>query len=283
MKITCLGTGSPEANARRASSGYLVEAGNDRILLDCGGGVVGRLVESGRKPSDITHLFFSHLHSDHMMDYARLMHAAWDESGKTPSVFGPAPIAGITEKLFGNDGVFAHDLAARTQHPGSRAVWKMRGGELPRPLPKPQVFEIPPNKYSHDGGGWRLSSCEVPHAQPFLQCMAFRVESEGKVFVYSGDAAICPQMEQLSAGADLLVHWCYRLDGEDAPPEIAKVSPTPRDIAQMAARAKVKRLLLTHLRTNADTPENHSAMLAAMQESFNGGAGIAEDLMEINL
>ena len=58
MKITCLGTGSPESHAKRASSGYLVEIGQDKILLDCGGGVVSHLIETSHMPSDITHLFF---------------------------------------------------------------------------------------------------------------------------------------------------------------------------------------------------------------------------------
>ncbi|MEM6985708.1 MAG: hypothetical protein AAF499_04135, partial [Pseudomonadota bacterium] len=31
----------------------------DAILFDCGGGVVDRLLQSGRKPSDITHLVFT--------------------------------------------------------------------------------------------------------------------------------------------------------------------------------------------------------------------------------
>lgn len=81
MKLTILGSGSPEAYLRRASSGYLVEVGPDRILFDCGGGVFDNLLRSGRLPSDVTHIVFFHLHSDHMMDYARLVHAAWDEGG----------------------------------------------------------------------------------------------------------------------------------------------------------------------------------------------------------
>ena len=189
MKITLLGTGSPEANVRRASSGYLVEIGDDVILLDCGGGVFDRLLQSGRKPSDITHIFFTHLHSDHMMDYARLVHAAWDEGGAPIKVFGPAPIAQITEKLFGRDGVFATDLVARTENPGSQEVWVERGGTLPRPWPAPEVTEIragdtSPNK------GWTLRTCEALHAQPQLECMAFRIEADGRTFVYSGDAAL---------------------------------------------------------------------------------------------
>ena len=71
----------PNLTSAARSSGYLVEVGDDLVLLDCGGGVVSRLIDAGHMPGDITHLFFSHLHSDHMMDYARLVHAAWDENG----------------------------------------------------------------------------------------------------------------------------------------------------------------------------------------------------------
>jgi len=92
MRLTVLGSGSPEAYGRRASSGCLLEIGTDRILFDCGGGVVDNLLRSGRLPRDITHLFFTHYHSDHMMDYARLVHAAWDEGAPPLKVLGPAPL-----------------------------------------------------------------------------------------------------------------------------------------------------------------------------------------------
>ena len=96
MKITFLGTGCPEPSLRRASSGYMVEIGDETLLFDVGGGVFDRLLQAGKKPSDVDRLFLSHLHSDHMMDYARLVHAGWDEGkgllGSTAlKVYGPAP------------------------------------------------------------------------------------------------------------------------------------------------------------------------------------------------
>lgn len=282
MKITLLGTGSPEPHVRRASSGYLVETGRDTILFDCGGGVFDRLVQSGRKPSDITHLFFSHLHSDHMMDYARLVHAAWDEGGAPIKVFGPAPIAAITEKLFGREGVFATDLIARTENKGSQEVWVARGGTLPRPWPAPDLTEITPG-FSYRGDGWDLTSCEVPHAQPHLDCMAFRIATAETSFVYSGDTGPSEELETLAAGADLLLHWCYRLSHETANAFIAAKSAPPPEIAKMADRIGVKRLLLTHFRVHMDTDEIHSQVLAELKANFSGPSEIAEDLMEIEL
>ena len=277
MKLTILGSGSPEAYQRRASTGYLLEIGDDRILFDCGGGVFDNLVRSGRLPSHITHLFFSHLHTDHMMDYARLVHAAWDEGAAPLKVWGPAPIARITEGYFGRDGVLSADLYARTELEPSQAVWLARGGTLPRAWPAPDVVEIKPG-FSFQGNGWELKSCEVPHAQPAFDCMAFSVEAGGKKFVYSGDAAICDDLELLATDADLLLHWCYRLSGEEVHPALADMSPTPSDIARMASRARVRRLLISHFRIHMDSEEGHMSARSDLKAGFNGPSGIVEDL-----
>ena len=282
MKLTILGSGSPEAYARRASSGYLIEVGEDRILFDCGGGVFDNLLRAGHLPSDITHIVFSHLHSDHMMDYARLVHAAWDEDGAPIQVFGPAPIATITEGYFGRNGVLSHDLRARTELPQSQDVWVARGGTLPRPWPTPVVTEIAPDD-AIEGNSWRIRSCRAPHAQPLLECMAFSLTSNGKKFVYSGDAALCPEVEYLTADADFLLHWCYRLDGTAVSPEMAKMAPTPSEIGAMARRARVKVLMLTHFRKHMDKgPGFESAVLSA-SKAFGGPVSIAEDLQSFEM
>lgn len=282
MKLTILGSGSPEAHIRRASSGYLLEAGDDRILFDCGGGVFDNLLRGGFRPSDVTHLVFSHLHSDHMMDYARLIHAIWDEGGALPKVFGPAPLAEITEKLFGRDGVFAHDLTARTEFFGSRNVWIARGGTLPRPWPDLAVQEIDPG-FGMDGKGWSLSSCEVPHVQPHMTCMGFAVEEAGRRFVYSGDAGPCEALTALFRKADLLLHWCYRLGEEPVDDAMAALTPAPADIARMARAANVKRLLLTHFRRHMDEEPRHRAALDDLARHFGAGASIAEDLQSFTI
>ncbi len=277
MKLTILGSGTPEAYERRASSGYLLEVGEERLLFDCGGGAVDRLLKAGYKPSDVDVLFFSHLHSDHMMDYARLVHAAWDEGGKPLSVIGPPPIGDITKKLFGKDGVFADDLRARTELLSSQEVWVARGGRLPRPWPAPEVTEIKPG-FVRKGTGWTVQSCEVPHAQPALICMAFSVTDGRSKFAYSGDAAICPALENLCSDADLLLHWCYRLDGEIMHPAMLDLTPTPTDIAKMAARQGVKHLVLTHIRRQMDEPGKHEGAHAAMKAVFASRSEITEDL-----
>lgn len=288
MRLICLGTGSPESHAARASSGYLLEVAGQRLLLDCGGGVVSRLIEAGLRPADIDRLIFSHLHSDHMMDYARLVHAYWDEGGQSDTRFlqvtGPAPIAAITQRLFGPEGAFAFDLTARCELQGSKDIWVARGGQLPRPWPQPQVQEAEPG-FQLDGDGWRLTSCSVPHAQPHLTCMALKIEdASGRSLVYSGDAALCPELEALAEGADLLLHWCYRHDEEAAPDFIRRMSPTPTEIGAMAKSIGVKHLALTHIRAAVDEADGLlERMQAAGQAAFGGPVTMARDLMTFEI
>lgn len=278
MKLTVLGSGSPEAYARRASSGYLLEVAGHRILFDCGGGVVSRLVEAGFRPSDIDYLFFTHLHSDHMMDYGRLVHAAWDEGGKPIKVFGPEPIKEITSKLFGRNGLFVHDLIARTELKGSQEVWLARGGKLPRSWPSPEVIEIEPG-FAFEERGWSLSSCAVPHAQPFLTCMAYAVNDDDEKFVYSGDAGLTKDLEALAQDADTLLHWCYRLSDEIQVSDFMReTAPTPLEIADMANRIGIQQLILTHFRIHMDQAERYANALRELRESFAGPGHIAEDL-----
>ena len=73
MRVRLLGTGTPTPSLKRMSSGYLIETGHRKILLDCGPGAYHRMMEAGVKAVEITDIFFTHLHYDHCLDYVRLL------------------------------------------------------------------------------------------------------------------------------------------------------------------------------------------------------------------
>ena len=100
-----------------------------------------RLIESGHRSIDTTHAFFTHLHYDHCMDYGRLVLQRWDQGAdRIPDlqVYGPPPIARMTEQLFGPDGIYGPDIRARVEHRSSLDVFEARGGTLPRRKPAPR-------------------------------------------------------------------------------------------------------------------------------------------------
>ena len=67
MRITVLGKSPAWQDAGGACSGYLVEAGDVCLLLDCGCGVFGKL-RSHREYWQVDAVVISHLHADHILD-----------------------------------------------------------------------------------------------------------------------------------------------------------------------------------------------------------------------
>src|SRR5476651_2530608 len=92
--LKLLGTGTPTPSLRRMCSGYVIRCGTDLILFDHGFGAHQRLLEQGYQAKDVTHLFLSHLHYDHMGDVPRLLLTRWDQGAGQISelqVYGPPP------------------------------------------------------------------------------------------------------------------------------------------------------------------------------------------------
>ncbi len=65
MKVTFLGVGSAFSR-KNASSNLLIESGNIKLLIDCGRSGPPALEEYGLSLKDVTHVFITHLHADHV-------------------------------------------------------------------------------------------------------------------------------------------------------------------------------------------------------------------------
>src|SRR5687767_12944627 len=142
MRIRLLGTGTPTPSLKRMSASYLVEVGDRKALFDAGPGAYHRLLELGIRPTQITDIFFSHLHYDHgLHSTSRSMTRRDQGAGRIPelNVYAPAHTTRMTDLIIGDDGIFGPDLAARTQLRMSQDVFVARGGTLPRKKPAPVV------------------------------------------------------------------------------------------------------------------------------------------------
>jgi ribonuclease BN (tRNA processing enzyme) len=113
--------------------------------------------------------------------------------------------------------------------------------------------------------------------------MGFAVEAEGKRFVYSGDAGLCSELEAISAQADLLLHWCYRLEDSKASGTMASVTPTPSEIGKMAKRVGAKQLVITHFRKYMDEDARFESAQNHANNAFGAPVTIAEDLMTFDI
>jgi ribonuclease BN (tRNA processing enzyme) len=286
MKITLLGTGTPAPSLTRQSSGYLIEVGGDVIVMDHGPGAQHRLLEAGRHPTDVTHLFLSHMHYDHIMDYPRLVLQRWDMGAdKIPElrVHGPKPLARITEQLIGEDGAFGLDIESRVSHQASRDVYVSRGGVLPRAKPQPEIREVSAGDVI-EGDAWRIVVGEASHFQPILECVGYRLECDAGTLVYSGDSGGVPEsMVELARDCDVLIHMCHFATGMEPSEEYRRSSGSHMDVAEVARRANAKTVVLTHFIPMLDAPGVVETLLGEMRAVYGGNIIVGRDLMEVPL
>jgi ribonuclease Z len=282
-RITLLGTGTPAPSLQRAGSGYFIEVGSDRLVWDHGPDAHHRLLESGRRAVDVTHAFFTHLHYDHCMDYGRLVLQRWDQGAdRIPDlrVYGPPPIARMTEQLFGEDGVYGPDIRARREHQSSIDVFRARGGTAGRKRPAPVVREVKPGDVI-EGTNWKVTVGRAQHVQPFLECLAFRLDAPDGSLCYTGDSGMSDEIVELAKGCSMLIHMNHYFSGTAPSLAYRAACGNHKDNAAVARRAGVKTLVLTHLLAQIDHPRIREQIVHEIQQEFSGKVVWGEDLMEL--
>jgi len=284
-KITLLGTGTPAPSLERQGSGYLFEVGDDLIVMDHGPGAHHRLLESGHRAIDVRHAFFTHLHYDHCMDYGRLVLQRWDQGAdRIPDldVYGPPPIKRMTDLLFGADGVYGPDIRARIEHRSSIDQFEARGGKAPRKRPAPNVREVKPGDVIQ-GNDWKVTVGRAAHVQPYLECLAFRLDAPDGSVCYAGDSGTSDDIVELASGCDVLIHMNHYFSGTAPSPAYRAACGNHRDNALTAKRAGVKTLVLTHFLGQIDQPRIREQIVHEIQQSFDGKVVWGEDLMQLTL
>jgi ribonuclease BN (tRNA processing enzyme) len=249
MRLTFAGTGcGATINPDRAGAGILLTNNtlpNDdsHLLLDCGSGVIERLIRSGLDHTAIQAVIFSHLHMDHAMGIAELLSQMAFRRRPMPDIYGPL---GTAEYI---------DAAVHF----ARANRILRRDSAEDDLDSIDV-QITRSGDEREVGGVQITTVEVPHVD-YLECLARRFDCGGRSLVYSGDTRPAADvLVPLSDGADVLIHEAFTWDAvdeftehmpdgaTDAIKDAFKSSHSDVDsVAQLAKEAGVKHLILTHL------------------------------------
>lgn len=283
VELHLIGTGTPTPLSHRAGSGYLLTLDDEKILIDCGPGIVRRLLQKGEDLTRIDTLLLTHLHYDHCVDFSYFALTRWDQGvGKIGelAVIGPSGTRIMTDRLLGPDGAFAPDLTARTEHPGSQFIYEARGGILPRELPAPSVEEVTHGD-ELDRGHWKMAVAEVIHVQPQLTCLAYRVDAQGTSIVFGGDTAPTDSLVELAGGANVLIHMCHFLNGEVTDTRMTGFCSGHLDAARSAADAGVDTLVLVHLTEQMQGPGVRERIVAEASTLFKGEIVYGEDLLQV--
>jgi len=275
--LQILRAGTPGPSPERWGTAFLLQIEGDLIMVDCGHGATQRLVDAGRQPKEVGHLFLTHHHSDHVVDYPCLFLSRWNQCmGEEPPlrIFGPPPIEAMTDKLFGETGVFAEDIVARIHHPASEHSHTRRGGRLPRPGPLYEVQNVEPGMTVH-GETWTATCAEVQHMQPYMTCLAWRFDSEGGSCAFTGDATAGDSLVDLIAGVDTLVANVV-LRQERLSDVMGTCIFGTMDAAALARDAGAERLVLAHMTGGLFSERDRAA--AEMAQVYGGSIVFPEEL-----
>lgn len=246
MELVTLGTGTVAPSAERTAACHWVECRDLHVLLDCGAGSLHRLAKFALPWQRISHVVLSHFHPDHygelpMLVYA-LKYTAVPARREPLVILGPPGVVRLVKALAEGFGSWLLD-------PGfPLAVLDVKHGE-PFPL----------------GADVSLELCHVPHT-PESAAISL-VAPEGRL-VYTGDTGPSAELEQWAADCDLLLAEC------SLPQSMAMdIHLTPEWAGEMAARARAKRLVLTHFYPPVETSD--PAALASTR--FRGPVTAARD------
>ena len=216
LSLTVLGTASPHPAPGRPCSGYLLRGGGAEVWVDAGPGTFAEL-QRHTNPSRLTAIWISHLHADHSADLLSAVYA-FAYGGLTP----PAPIP-----VYAPPGA-AHRLAGFF----GRADVRFLSG----------VLDFQPLYDGHEVRHWnlRLVSRAVAHD---AEAYGLRAECAGRVFAYSGDSGPCTALVELAAESDVFL--CEA--DIDRHREGEQVHLTPEDAGDIARKAGVRELIVTHV------------------------------------
>lgn len=236
MRLTVLGASAVRPNPGGACAGYLLELGAQRFLIDCGSGVLSRLL-AYTTLNELTGVFISHMHPDHCSDLVfirqELVHGVGPKRrDRLPVYIGP----GGEEVLARLGQVFDDGLE----------FWSQSFDLVTYDPALPLVL-----------GDMEVRFAPTVH---YLPCWAMRFEHSGSVLVYGADSGPCDALTEVAGGADLLIleaTLAQRTGHEDAWGHLA-----PAESGAIAAAAGAKRLALTHVFAELD-PEHLRAVAAA--------------------
>ena len=284
-EVYTLGAGTPTPTPTRFGSSHVLRLGDELLMFDCGPAATHKLVKAGLFPTQVDYLFFTHHHFDHDIDYPCFLLCRWDQSiGKENQlqVFGPTLTERITEGIIGEQGIFSHDWKARVNHPLSQQVFVNRGGTLPRPAPSVSAKDVQAGMV-YSGRDWQVSAAPAEHVQPWLDSLAYRVDSSEGSVVFTGDTSPCQSVVNLARGAALMLCMCW--DDQEIMEQNGEFNGQcgTTGAAEMAQEAGVKKLALVHVGPHLSSHGPMEKGIGDVRRIYDGELVFSEELMRITV
>jgi len=270
-QVILLGTGTPYPDPHASGPATAVTFGNRVFLFDAGAGLMRQVNAAGLPLSGPEAVFITHLHSDHTLGYPDLILTSWIMRRTRPlEVYGPLGLKRMTRLLL---AAYSEDIAIRT----NGLEREIRGGY------RVKVHEIFRNVI-YEKDGVRVMAIPVPHGS-WREAFAYRIDTPDRSIVISGDTRPSNALIAAAKDVDVLVHEVYiaarikpeaRPGGDYWPQYMREFHTSEIELGAIAARARPKLLLLTHIIRSGGTDEE--LLTGIRKNGFAGQVVVGKDL-----
>ena len=269
--LVVLGSGVPVPDPARMGPAYAVVVGDRTFLFDAGAGVMRRAAEAGLPIDGFTHVFLTHLHTDHTLGLPDVIFTSWVMGRRRAMpVSGPPGTRHLVEHLaiaWQEDVQVRTDGLERGQPGGHRVTAHETSGGV-----------------VYDSAGVRITAVPVPHGE-WPVALAFVIDLPTRRLVLSGDTRVSAALEAAARNADVLVHETYPLvrlkpedrpGGDEWPAYMRSVHTSDEEVGALAARAGVRQLVLSHVVWMGGTDAELEA--GVRRGGYRGPVRVARDL-----
>ena len=295
LHAVLVGTGSPLSDIKRVGPCIAVIAGKKLFAVDTGDGSARNFRLAGLPIGALDAVFLTHYHSDHIGGLGEMMLQRWAAGAhkKPLDIIGPT---GVELVVDGFNRAYKLDTKYRIAHHGEKTVPPSGAGGKAMPFAlsdKEKDFTV-----VYDKDGVKVTAFNVVHL-PVKPACGYKFEYKGRSIVISGDTAYSESVAGQATGADVLIHDALspRLvniihDNSAllADVTIGKITKdilnyhaSPKQAAQVAQKAGVKQLVLTHIIPPLPSSLLKNAFLGDAQNYYQGKIVMGVDGMLISL
>ncbi|MGK7959956.1 ribonuclease Z [Crocosphaera sp.] len=268
MEITFLGTSSgvPTRSRNVSSVALRLPQRAEVWLFDCGEGTQHQLLRSDVKISQITRIFVTHMHGDHVYGLAGLLASCGlAGSGQPIEIYGPPELKDYLHACAKYSHFrLPHHIRFHPIHPGilyEDAEFRVSCGLLKHRIPaygyriaekdrpgrfkveKAKALGIPPGPvYGELKQGKTVTLSDGRRIRGQTLCGEKEI---GRKVIYCTDTVFCEGAIALSEDGDVLIHEAT-FAHQDAQLAFDRLHSTSTMAAQVALAAQVKQLIMTH-------------------------------------
>ncbi len=269
-RILILGSGSPNAEADRVSSGIAIAVDSQPYLVDCGHGIVQRVVQANAAglikwdTHKLTRLFVTHLHADHTVGLPDLLYTPWIHGRAEPlQVCGPPGTEAMLRHI---QLAYAENIREHLRaHPCTERGYQFAARQLSAG-----------SCYQDD----RVSVEALPADHGDWTALSYKFLTPGGIVVISGDTKPVADFADWARGCDVLIHEVYsarRFAGRPAAWQAyhGRAHTSTTELAALANAIRPGRLLLYHQLFWGQTVDE---LVAEIAEDYSGEIISTKDL-----